>query len=72
MVELLLKFICWYLLLAPVEHPERTETLDLPEGATKPVSVGESISGSPASSVGSTGMFNSYISTRVYCEADFT
>lgn len=55
-----------------MEHPEPTVALDLPEGATKPVSVGGSISGSQASFVGSNGMFNSYISIRVYCEADFT
>lgn len=55
-----------------MEHPEPTEALDLPEGATKPVLVGGIISGFQASSVGSTGMFNSYISTRVYYEADFT
>lgn len=55
-----------------MEHPEPTEALDLPGGATKPVSVGGSISGSQASSIGSTGMFNSYIFIRVYYEANFT
>lgn len=50
-----------------MEPPEPTEAPELPEGATKPVSVIRSKSGSQASSAGSNGMFNIVL----YYESDF-
>lgn len=52
-----------------MEPPESTEAPELPEGATKPVSVKGSKSGSQASSAGSNGMFNIHV--VLYYESDF-